>query len=85
MQASHAALEAGFSFNKPDSSTHLVLLSAKDEDHLKNIAKYLEDKHIQFEMFYEPDYNTGFASICTEPLFGDDRKPLRKFSLFKSK
>lgn len=72
-------------FDKPETPTHLVLMSAKDEEHLQSIAKHLGEHNIRFEMFYEPDYDTGFTAICTEPLFGDRRKPLRKFSLYKHK
>lgn len=38
---------------------------------------------IEFEMFYEPDYDTGYTAIATRPLIGKERKPLSKYTLYK--
>lgn len=85
VQASHAALEAGFRFDAPTETTHIVLIGAKDEMKLREIQLHLEDTRIEHEIFYEPDYDTGFTAIATRPLFGDERKHLRKFKLYKRK
>lgn len=83
VQSSHAALEAGFSFDRPPTTPHLVLIGVDSEDHLISTADYLGTQGIEFEMFFEPDDNTGYTSIATRPLFGDERKLLSKFKLFK--
>ena len=83
VQTSHAALEAGFRFDRPSSTPHIVLIGVDSQDHLKATADYLGMHGIEFEMFYEPDYDTGYTSIATKPLMGTERKPLSKFKLFK--
>lgn len=83
VQSSHAAWDAGSRFNKPHGTPHMVLIGVKSQEHLLQTAEYLEQHGIEFEMFHEPDYNTGFTSIATQPLVGDARRPLKKYSLFK--
>lgn len=34
-------------------------------------------------MFYEPDHETGFTAIATEPIYGEDRKFFKKFKMYK--
>lgn len=41
VQASHAALEAGFVFDKPIKTTHIVLIGADNKDHLMQIGNHL--------------------------------------------
>lgn len=83
VQSSHAAWEAGSRFNKPNGTPHMVLIGVKSQDHLRQTAEYLEQHGIEFEMFYEPDFGTGYTSIATKPLIGDARKALKKYKLFK--
>jgi len=83
VQASHAALEAGFRFQKPAETSFIVLIGAKSEHDLLKIADYLNRHQIDHEMFFEPDYNTGHTAIATRPLYGDERKPMRKFQLLQ--
>ena len=79
VQSSHASAIIG---EKYHSNTSIVLISCKDEDHLKSTAQYLQDHQIKFEIFYEPDVNE-FTSIATEPLIGESRKNLKKFKLMQ--
>jgi len=81
VQAAHAAHEAGQEFGKHDGSTHIVLIGMPTQDKLLKTAEHLEMHEIDFKMFYEPDYDTGYTAIATQPLFGDQRKPLKRFSL----
>lgn len=81
VQASHAALNAGSRFG-PHS--HLVLIGVRNEQELYKAADHLEQHEIDFEMFHEPDYNTGHTAICTRPLVGTQRKPLKRFQLMKA-
>ena len=81
VQASHAALEAG---NRFGSHSHLVLIGMDNEETLLKAASHLDELGIELEKFYEPDYNTGWTALCTQPLRGDVRKPLRKYQLMRA-
>lgn len=80
VQAAHAALEAGHRFGE---HSHLICFGAQDEEDLLKQARYLDQQGIKFQMFHEPDNDTGFTAICTEPLQGDQRRPMRRFSLLR--
>lgn len=80
VQAAHAAHEAGEHFG---SHSHMALMGASDERELMKIAKHLDANGIRYRMFYEPDYDTGYTAIATEPLAGEQRKPLRRYSLLR--
>jgi hypothetical protein len=81
VQASHAALQAG---NRFGPHSHLVLIGVNCEEELYKAAGHLEQHEIEFEMFHEPDDNTGHTAICTRPLAGSERRPLRRFQLMKA-
>lgn len=83
VQSSHAALEAGFRFEQPTTTSHIVLIGIENQEELTKTAHYLETKGIDCEMFWEPDYDTGYTAIATRPLFGEERKPLKRFSLLR--
>jgi hypothetical protein len=86
VQTAHAALEIGLSLNeekKPKQTSFLILLDAIDQEHLQKISRYLDDHDIEHHMFFEPDYDTGYTAICTEPLPLDKRKHFKKFNLWK--
>lgn len=86
VQACHACLERGMSLpvcNKPDQTSYLILFSVKNEQDLNEKADYLEKNGISFERFFEPDYGTGYTAICTEPIYGEQRKLFKKFKLWK--
>ena len=80
VQSAHAALNAGKRFG---SHSHLVLIDTSSEQELFRTASHLNDHEIEFEMFHEPDHDTGYTAICTQPLTGDQRKPLRRFKLMQ--
>lgn len=86
VQIAHSALEAGRDLGKPTTPSHLILLGAKSEAHLLDISQALELQGIKFRLFYEPDYDTGYTSLTTEPLYSDEaRKYFKKFRLYKIK
>jgi hypothetical protein len=86
VQSAHAALEMGNRIGTvTDEPSFLILLDARDESHLNEIVRYLDDRDINFYMFFEPDYDMGHTSICTEPLSLDRRKHFKKFDLWKHK
>ncbi len=83
VQASHAALEIGLRCEPTEQTSFLIALRAKNELRLENIAAWLLEQDIKHHMFYEPDYETGYTAICTEPIYGEDRNKFRKFQLYK--
>jgi len=87
VQTAHATLELGLQLKeekKPKETSFLILLDAKDQDHLKEIACYLDDHSIEHHLFFEPDLPiNGFTAICSEPLPLEKRKLFKKFKLWK--
>lgn len=61
----------------------MVLCSIANEKELDKLSFYLKEHNIAHHMFYEPDYNTGYTAICTEPIYGEQRKLFKKFKLWK--
>lgn len=87
VQASHAALEAGFRFQMPTHDTaSLIMLSAKDMPALQAAALDLEENGIDHHLFYEPDFGPmGHSALATRPLYGAERKLMRKYPLFRAR
>lgn len=77
IQTAHAAALIGHKYH---GDTYATLCGAKDEEHLKSIADYLDSNNIAFELFFEPDIQ-AFTAIATAPLRGTERLPLKKFKL----
>lgn len=82
VQLGHATWEAGLVFEKPQKTASLVLLHAKNEDDLLNIAAQLENKGIEYVMFFETEINECTA-ICTKPIISKERNFFKKFNLYK--
>lgn len=86
VQASHAALEAGFRFPAPGKNTaHLVMLAAAGEGALLSAARRLEDAGIAHHVFFEPDAGVGYSAWATKPLKGAERKALRRYPLYRAR
>jgi hypothetical protein len=86
VQVGHACYEAGKLFNDDHGISSLILLPAKDEDDIKDIAYRLGMRGIDFYAFFEPDNNMGISALCTHPITSKaDRRFFRKWSLFKDK
>jgi hypothetical protein len=68
---------------KPEQTSFLILLDAKDKNHLMQIAQYLDENEIEHHMFFEPDYDMGYTSICSEPVSLEKRHYFKKFKLYK--
>lgn len=84
VQAAHSALEAGREFQKPDAISHLILLEAESEHHLRKIGDELTELGIKYHTFFEPDHNRGYTSLTTEPITSKAiRKHLRRHTLYK--
>jgi hypothetical protein len=78
VQTAHAANEIGMKY--PSENNHIVLCSAKNEEHLVAIVECLDANDIDHCVFYEPDIESHTA-IATRPLRGNERLPLSKFQL----
>ena len=84
VQASHAALEAGFTFDKPHKTSSIIMIGAKDKDDLYKIGERLDKHGIRHHMFFEPDFDMGHSAIATEPIHDlKTRRLMRKYSLYK--
>ena len=83
IQAGHAIQEAAFAFGKPESMVpvHFTLFEVKNSVDLLKTAEHLERIGIKYKMFYEPDDETGYTAIATEPLIGKG-KTFKKYKLF---
>jgi len=84
VQSAHSALEAGSHFKEKNCIPNLVLIQIRDEEHLKETAEFLRNRHIRFHMFFEPDNDMGFSSITTEPLCYERKKKLSNFKLWRA-
>jgi hypothetical protein len=86
VQTAHATLELGLQLKeekKPKETSFLILLDAKDQDHLKEIACYLDDHGIEHHMFFEPDEPiNGYTALCSEPVTKNQRKLFSKYKLW---
>lgn len=82
IQLAHATQEIGKRFPKSPIS-NLVLFEVADQEELVRIGGWLNDVGTLYHMFYEPDYNTGFTAIATQPLRGEERVPFQNFTLFQ--
>lgn len=79
VQLGHACLQQ----KAPAKVNSLILFEVKNEDHLVQTKAYLDSRGIDSYMFFEPDYDTGYTAIATEPIEGEDRKMFAKFNLWK--
>ena len=82
VQVGHAAEGAGRRFPCPGQTSNMVLFGVDGEEELKKVAYKLSMHGIDFQMFYEPDI-TSHTALVTRPLFGEERKPLKRYKLLK--
>ena len=84
VQVAHACLEAGFTFQKPNETIHLVVICVDSETHLLTALEKIGLHGIQFVVFHEPDDQMGFTAACTAPLSTNLRREFRSFRLWDS-
>lgn len=65
-----------------DRTNHMVLIGAKNDLELYEIAHYLHMNKVEHFLFYEPDIE-GHTAIATKPLVGKQREVMRCFSTMK--
>jgi hypothetical protein len=62
----------------------MILLSARDQNDLKHIARKIDCAGIDFYMFWEPDNDMGYSAICTRPVISArERAFFRKWDLYQ--
>lgn len=86
VQAGHACHEAGKMLSHAEFKdvSSMVLLSAKDENDLENIARIIDRAGIDFCMFFEPDMNS-YTAICTKPVISDrERAFFKEWKLYRA-
>lgn len=83
IQAGHAIQEAALAFGRPTGEIpiHFTLFEVKGIVHLLKTAEFLESFGIKYKMFHEPDFDTGYTAIATEPLAGMQHL-FKKYKLF---
>lgn len=85
VQSCHACIEASKAFDLESLSDHpsVIILSAKNENKLHRVRRYLIDQGIRHVHFYEPDFENELTSIATEPIVGIRRGAFRKYQLLR--
>lgn len=58
-------------------------MSIANQEELLKTKDYLDDNGLNNYMFYEPDYSMGYTAICAGPVYGEQRKLLKRFKLWK--
>ena len=81
IQVGHACLKAGSLFQPDGNKTFLIVIETKDEYSLMEEMNELETQGIKCAVFYEPDYNIGYTSFCTEPLNENKKHIFSKYKL----
>lgn len=85
VQASHAALEAGFRFKAPDEVASVIVLSVPSRQALLDASARLKTKGIDHELFFEPDFDMGHSALATRPLSTkSERYLMRKYPLYRA-
>lgn len=86
VQLGHACHEAGKLLNQWEHkhTSSLILLSAKDEDDLLDIAARISRAGIGYYIFHEPDNDMGYSAICTRPVINPkERAFFQKWDLYR--
>ena len=82
VQGCHAALEAGFTFDRPDDITHLVVLQVASKQELSEVSLQLYNESIPYEEFTESWGNMGVTALATKPIIKCQGGVLSKLPLF---
>jgi len=85
VQLGHACHEGGKLLNHSEHKcvSSLILLSAKDEDDLLEIAKRIYRAGIDHYVFFEPDMES-YTAICTRPIISDkERSFFQRWDLYR--
>lgn len=81
VQSGHALIEATKNFNMNGSHPSVIVCVVRNENKLHSISAELSQKKIKHSKFFEPDINNQLTAIASEPLYGSDRLPFKRFQL----
>lgn len=85
VQASHAALEAGFRFAAPPQVASVIVLAVPSRDALLQASARLHQRGVDHELFFEPDFGMGHSALATRPLTAKkERHLMRKYPLYQA-
>ena len=85
VQAAHAALELGMKYPNIKDQCSIVIVGVKNKNELLKVSNRLKDNNVDFEMFFEPDFDMGESALATRPIVGEERLLFKKYNLYKSK
>lgn len=85
VQAAHATLELGQRFAENKDQCSIVMIGVKNKNELLKVAEKLKVNDIDYELFFEPDFEMGESALATRPIVGEERFLFKKYNLYKSK
>lgn len=81
VQVGHACIDAGRDFKHPEN-TRMVLLSVVDERRLLKVQSLLDQNHINYRIYYEPDDDMRYTALATRTIRGHERDLFSKYKLW---
>jgi hypothetical protein len=82
VQAAHAAIAATLTYGQPGRThPHLVVCAVKDEVELEAAFEKLKESGVPVVAYREDDMGDALTAVCTAPLMGEERRPLKRFRL----
>lgn len=85
VQSNHASIKAGEEFGNGISRSNMVLIGVPDKKGLHQVMDIMGRNDIPFIEFYEPDYEEGLTSICSNVLFDQKQRAVFKsYDLWQS-
>lgn len=82
VQAVHAGMAAIHKHGGLTDQTRLAMLSVQDECELRRYAEKASEAGLDFEIFWEPDNNTGWSALATAPISRKQGKIFKKLSMW---
>src|SRR4051812_46470379 len=82
IQAIHAGIDGGKQF-KPPNGHYLVVCTTENKQELHKAMTPLDISNIKYIEFIEPDINNEITAICSDIVYGDQRKVFKRLKLFK--
>ena len=65
-----------------DVVPHIVLIGVPNQKALERVIQKLQDNHIEFSSFVEPDNDLGLTAVATVPLTAEQREILANYKLW---
>jgi len=85
VQACHAALEAGFAFEEPATTSSLIVCTVPDLPALLQARERWQRYGIRSALFFEPSWDMGYSAMASEPLHSrKQRFAMSVYPLFRA-